>query len=112
MPGSQNLQFMVQAVFGGCYQWVLDAACQAVEWLDQPLGFNSLALRSSLDPNSLDKRARWTIIKDDRRQLQYPLLKPRIDHRGFRILSTYVIDPTQARERLEWATRPRLRGES
>jgi hypothetical protein len=45
----QLLQFLVQTVFGGCFQWVLDAACQAVEWLSQPLGFKSLALRSSLD---------------------------------------------------------------
>jgi len=36
---------LLQAVFGGCYQWVLDTACQAVEWLRQPLGFESLALR-------------------------------------------------------------------
>ena len=45
----QNLQFIVQAVFGGCYRWVLDAVCETVEWLDQPLGFESLALRPSLD---------------------------------------------------------------
>jgi hypothetical protein len=32
-------------VFGGRCQWVLDAARQAVEWLSQPLGFESLVLR-------------------------------------------------------------------
>lgn len=31
---------------GGCCQWVLAAACEAVEWLRQPLGFKSLALRA------------------------------------------------------------------
>jgi len=35
--------------FGGYFQWVLDAACEAVEWSYQPLGFNSLALRTTLD---------------------------------------------------------------
>jgi len=37
--------------FGGYFQWVLDAACEAVEWPIQPLGFNSLALLSALDQN-------------------------------------------------------------
>ena len=36
--------------FGGYFQWVLDAACEAVEWPYQPLGFDSLALRSALGP--------------------------------------------------------------
>jgi len=34
---------------GECCQWVLDADSQPVEWLCQPLGFDSLALRQSLD---------------------------------------------------------------
>jgi|HubBroStandDraft_2_1064218.scaffolds.fasta_scaffold05885_2 hypothetical protein len=34
---------------GGYFQWVLDAACEAVERPNQPLGFDSLALRSALD---------------------------------------------------------------
>ena len=34
---------------GGYCQWVLNAACEAVEWPNQPLGFNSLALRTALD---------------------------------------------------------------
>jgi hypothetical protein len=38
--------FCVQPASGGCCQWVLAAACEAVEWLSQPLGFESLALRS------------------------------------------------------------------
>jgi len=28
----------------GCYQWVLDTACQAGEWLHQPLQFDSATL--------------------------------------------------------------------
>ncbi len=28
----------------GCSQWVLAAACEAVEWPNQPLGFDSLTL--------------------------------------------------------------------
>jgi len=36
--------------FGGYFQWVLDAACEAVEWPYQPLGFDSLALRTALGP--------------------------------------------------------------
>ncbi len=35
--------------FGGYFQWVLDAACETVEWPYQPLGFDSLALRLLLD---------------------------------------------------------------
>ena len=34
----------MRATFRGCLQWVLDAARQAVEWLSQPLGFDSLTL--------------------------------------------------------------------
>ena len=33
---------------GGYCQWVLDVVCETVEWSYQPLGFNSLALRSAL----------------------------------------------------------------
>jgi hypothetical protein len=35
--------------FGGYFQWVLDAACEPVEWPYQPLGFDSLVLRPALD---------------------------------------------------------------
>jgi hypothetical protein len=35
-------------LFGGYFQWVLDGACETVEWPYQPLGFDSLALRSLL----------------------------------------------------------------
>jgi hypothetical protein len=34
---------------GECCQWVLDTVFHTVEWLSQPLGFDSLALRQSLD---------------------------------------------------------------
>jgi hypothetical protein len=34
---------------GECCQWVLDTVFHTVEWLSQPLGFDSLALRLSLD---------------------------------------------------------------
>ena len=34
---------------GECCQWVLDAVFQTVEGLSQPLGFDSLTLRQSLD---------------------------------------------------------------
>jgi hypothetical protein len=36
-------------LFGGYFQWVLDTVCETVEWLHQPLGFDSLALRAALD---------------------------------------------------------------
>jgi hypothetical protein len=36
-------------LFGGYFQWVLDAVCETVEWPHQPLGVNSLALRAALD---------------------------------------------------------------
>jgi hypothetical protein len=60
-PSRYNLH--KQPAFGGCYQWVLGAVCQTVEWLNQPLGFDSLALRGlSTSTNTLDKRFRRTII--------------------------------------------------
>jgi len=31
---------------GECCQWVLDVACKPIEWPRQPLGFESLTLRS------------------------------------------------------------------
>jgi hypothetical protein len=34
---------------GGYFQWVLDAVRETVEWPNDPLGFNSLALRMALD---------------------------------------------------------------
>ena len=36
--------------FGGYFQWVLDAACETVEWPCQPLGFDSVALRRYSTP--------------------------------------------------------------
>jgi hypothetical protein len=40
-------------LFGGYFQWVLDAAArETVERPNQPLGFNSLALRTALDLNN------------------------------------------------------------
>jgi hypothetical protein len=40
-----KLQFVLADLrLGGRCQWVLDAACQAVEWFHQPLGFDSLTL--------------------------------------------------------------------
>ena len=50
--------------FGGCCQWVLDAVCQTVEWLSQPLGFESLTLRSpSAKSNALDNHLRRVILE-------------------------------------------------
>jgi len=37
-------------LFGGYFQWVLDAACEAVEWPYQPL--RPVALRMALDQGS------------------------------------------------------------
>jgi hypothetical protein len=38
-----------QVASGGRCQWVLDTAFQAVEWLGQPLRFESVVLRTALD---------------------------------------------------------------
>jgi hypothetical protein len=66
-------------VFGGCFQWVLDAACEAVEWLSQPSGFESLALRShSTKCNMLDNVAGRVILKVLRRRRLVPKLRPRL----------------------------------
>jgi len=60
-------------VFGGCFQWVLDAVCETVEWLSQPLGFESLALRGhSTICNMLDNAAGRVILKVFRRRRSVP----------------------------------------
>src|ERR1700683_4074310 len=61
---SSDRLFLRQSTSGGCFQWVLDAACQAVEWLSPPLGVNSLILRRStrLVLNVLDKGSSGVII--------------------------------------------------
>jgi hypothetical protein len=33
VPPPGSIESLAQAAFGGCFQWVLDAACEAVEWL-------------------------------------------------------------------------------
>ncbi len=51
------------SVWRGC-QWVLDAVRETVEWLSQPLGFESLALLShSTDANGLDNSIARVILK-------------------------------------------------
>jgi hypothetical protein len=54
---------------------------QAVEWLSQPLGFESLALRPSLDGTKLlDNSARGVMLKvfEGQRPVSILLLKPRL----------------------------------
>jgi hypothetical protein len=66
-------------VFGGCCQWVLDAVCETVEWLSQPLGFDSLALRShSTKRIVLDNAAERVMLKVFRRRRSVPRLGPRL----------------------------------
>jgi len=76
-PPQYNLRR--RAVFGGCFRWVLDAVCETVEWLSQPLGFDSLALRShSTKCNMLDNAAGRVILKVFRRRRSVPsFTKPR-----------------------------------
>jgi len=62
MPRAR-LEFILQAAFRGCCQWVLDAACEAVEWLYQPLRFDSPALCS----HSTIMKSAWL-----RRRQSYP----------------------------------------
>ena len=72
-------------VFGGRCQWVLDAARQAVEWLSQPLGFESLALRGhSTSILLLDTGGTTLIIKSGGRRSVPILRKAPDDYRGFR----------------------------
>ena len=46
-----NYNLAARITFGGCCQWAMDAVRQTVERLYQPLEFDSLALRTSLDAN-------------------------------------------------------------
>jgi hypothetical protein len=47
--GQENSEFGWVASGGRC-QWVLDATCHVVEWLGQPLRFESVVLRTALGP--------------------------------------------------------------
>src|ERR1039457_3608981 len=42
LPVPSDIILLRQTTSGGCFQWVLDAACQAVEWLSQPFCIPSL----------------------------------------------------------------------
>ena len=78
-------------MFGGCFQWVLDADRQAVEWLSQPLGFNSLALRShSTFTLLLDTVSAAFMIESGGRRSAPILRKAPDDYRGFRVSTGYV----------------------
>jgi hypothetical protein len=71
-------------VFGGRCQWVLDAARQAVEWLSQPLGFESLALRGhSTFTLVLDTVSGAFIIESGGRRSIPILRKPRMTTGAF-----------------------------
>ena len=54
--------------FGGRYQWVLDAIFQMVEWIRQPLRFDSVVLRTALDLDSVAMirverwRTNWNVM--------------------------------------------------
>jgi hypothetical protein len=100
------LQSLVQAAFGGCCQWVLDTACQAVEWLSQPLGFESLTLRG----RSINKFVLTSLCAGLSLKLtggvQYQSPAP-ADYRGFRICG--VGADTLVRERpdfFKWPCHP------
>lgn len=55
---------MREAPSGECCQWVLDVVLQTVDWLSQPLGFESLTLRRSLDAiKPLDNTAVGVMLK-------------------------------------------------
>ena len=49
LPAGPPISIVIRGQWsGGYFQWVLDAACETVEWPYQPLGFDSLALRLAL----------------------------------------------------------------
>jgi len=52
-----------QAAFGGCCQWVLDAAFHTVEWSRQPLRFESVFLRSPSTNSYVDLVTAFAILK-------------------------------------------------
>ena len=63
---------------GGRFQWVLDAACHAVEWLSQPLRFDSVVLRTSTRPIDSD-----VTIEIDRRRTNWQRYEPRMTTGAF-----------------------------
>jgi hypothetical protein len=77
--------------FGGYFQWVLDDVCETVEWPNQPLGFDSVALRSALDQSPICAKlmARFANVVGCIGNTQKQ--KPQIDNLGPLYFS--VIDP-------------------
>src|SRR6266542_3267476 len=70
---------------GECCQWALDGVCKTIEWLRQPLGFDSLTLRgpTRLERKQLDNGSPGTKIKTAD-GVQYHASAPD-DYRGFRV---------------------------
>ena len=76
---------------GWCCQWVLDTVLQTVEWLHQPLGFDSLALLlgHSTYLNQLDRVYGCIIIKVFDGQCLVLKLQAPADDRGFCFLEIF-----------------------
>ena len=76
-----HLVATIVAPSGECCHWVLDVVLQTVEWLSQPLGFESLTLRRSLDAiKPLDNVAVGVMLKVFEGQRPVPdfSIKPRL----------------------------------
>ena len=57
-------------------KWVLDAAFHTVEWSSQPLLFESVVLRSSLDQLFIDLACKVWYTQFDRRRTNWHLPSP------------------------------------
>ena len=85
MRSFENLRGSVAS--GGRCQWVLDATCQVVEWLGQPLRFNSVVLRTASRPTNP-----VAIIELDRWRTNWQQAKPRLTSGAFACPQTARLD--------------------
>ena len=100
-----TIQSPLQAEFRGCFQWVLDAACQAVEWLSQPLGFESLTLCSHSTTDFILTSRSTRISLNMTGGVQHFCFQPRMTTGAFVFLWAHVGPLVVLRQRSPWVLR-------
>ena len=100
-----TIQSPLQAEFRGCFQWVLDAACQAVEWLSQPLGFESLTLCSHSTTDFILTSPSTRISLNMTGGVQHFCFQPRMTTGAFVFLWAHVGPLVVLRQRSPWVLR-------
>lgn len=87
MQHDSEIQSSWRQTSGECCQWVLDALSQSVEWLCQPLGFEPLTLRRSLDDSEfrLTTSSMALFLRRETASSTNLSIQAPTDYRGFRV---------------------------